>query len=144
MASTLQSGLPSVDYYAPNFKLEVEGRELNVDTKGDVLEVKVTMDQDNLNRFDLSINNWDDRKFEFKYSDTSTFDVGNRIHIKLGYADKLLSMITGQITTLTPRFPESGQPTLGVSGFDGMIKLRDRKPVDSDKRQWSGLKLWEI
>lgn len=144
MGATLQDGLPSTDYYAPSFKLEVEGKELNVDTKGDVLEVKVVMDMDNMTSFELSINNWDDRNFNFKYSDTSTFDVGNRVHVMLGYADRLYSMVTGQITTLTPRFPESGQPTLGVSGLDGMQTLRDRKPVDSDARQWVQMTDWEI
>src|SRR5262249_1571831 len=31
--------------------------------------------------------------------------------------------------TLAPRFPESGQPTLGVSGQDGMVKLRESRPA---------------
>ena len=53
MSSTLslrQPGLPATDYYAPNFKVEVEGRELDPESKGDVLDLKVTMDSDNPSR----------------------------------------------------------------------------------------------
>jgi len=144
MASTKASGLPDVSTYAPDFKVEIEGQELSPDTRGDVLEVKVVMDLDNLTSFDLSINNWDDKTFDFKYVDSDQFAPGNQVHVQLGYAGKLVSMVTGKITTLTPRFPESGQPTLGVSGLDNMLLLRDRHPVDSDNRQWLQKQDWEI
>ena len=92
-ASVRQPGLPAVDYYAPNFKIEVEGRELDPESKGDVLEVKVTMDLENLTSFDLTINNWDDEHFGFKYSDAAIFDVGNRVHVRMGYADDLAPVV---------------------------------------------------
>lgn len=126
--SLRQSGLPSVDYYAPNYRIEVEGQELDPESKGDVLDLKVSMDMENMTRFDLTVNNWDDRTLAFKYSDTKEFDVGNRVHIEMGYAGRLLSMMRGQISSLTPKFPESGSPTISISGLDGMFKLRDRKP----------------
>jgi phage protein D len=146
--SSRQEGLP-VDYYAPDYKIEIEGRALDAATKGDVLEIKVTMDLKNLTGFDLTINNWDDRKFEehkfgFKYSDTDTFDVGNRIHVQMGYANRLLSMARGVITSMTPRFSESGPPTLGVGGQDSLFKLRDRKPGPNDIKRFVKKKDWEI
>jgi uncharacterized protein len=144
MASSIASGLPDVSTYAPDFKVEVEGEELSPGTKGDVLEVKVTMDMEHLTGFELSINNWDDEKFQFKYSDGDRFAPGNQVDVQLGYAERLVSMVTGKITTLTPRFPESGQPTLGVSGLDNMLLLRDRRPVDSDARQWLQTPDWQI
>lgn len=141
--STQQSG-PPVDYYAPDYKIEVERRELDQTTKGDILEVKVTMDKDNLTGFELTINNWDDKSFDFKYSDKDTFDVGNRMHIQMGYAGNLLSMARGVITTMTPRFPESGPPTLGVSGTDSLVKLRGRKPGPNDIKTFQKKKDSEI
>jgi phage protein D len=142
--SSRQSGVPATDYYAPNFKVEVEGRELDPEAKGDVLDVKVTMDLDNLTSFDLTINNWDDKHFAFKYSDTTIFDVGNRVHVRMGYADDLRFMASGLISTLTPKFPESGPPTLGVTGVDAMLKLRDRKPVGSDVKKFVDRTDWQI
>lgn len=134
--SLLSSGLPSTDYYAPDYKIEVEGREIDPESKGDVLELKVTMDLANLTHFDLTVNNWDDKHLTFKYSDTSTFDLGNRIHVQMGYAGNLLSMIQGLITSLTPRFPESGPPTLAIGGEDRMVKLKERKPKDGEQKKF--------
>src|SRR5690349_20343504 len=113
--STEQSGLPPTDYYAPNYKIEVEGTELDPDSKGDVLELKVVMDIDNMTSFEMNINNWDDKTIDFKYSDEKTFDIGNRVHVQMGYADRLLSIVRGQISTLSPKFPDSGSPTISVS-----------------------------
>jgi uncharacterized protein len=138
------SGLPPTDYYAPNFKVLVEGRELDPITHGDILDLKVTMDLKALSHFDLTVNNWDDTSFDFKYSDTKTFDIGNRVDIQMGYADKLSSMVSGIIQTLSPRFPESGSPTLSVSGADRRVKLRDRKPTPQDKKTFANQADWEI
>ncbi|HKX30758.1 MAG TPA: type IV secretion protein Rhs [Blastocatellia bacterium] len=141
---TRQSGEPAHDYYAPNFKVLVDGGELSPETHGDVLNLKVTMDIANLTSFDLTINNWDDQSFNFKYSDKTTFDVGRRVDLQLGYADDLKFMVSGLVSTLTPRFPESGTPTLGVTGVDSLIKLRDRKPVAGDQRSFVNMSDSEI
>lgn len=139
--SVNQSGLPT-DYYAPDYRIEIEGKELDPKSKGDILEVKVVMDMDNMTSFELNVNNWDDKSFFFKYSDKPkdpkevTYDLGNRVHVKMGYAGELLSMARGQITTLAPKFPESGSPTISISGLDGMLKLRDRKPTGQDIKKF--------
>jgi phage protein D len=134
--SLLSSGLPSTDYYAPDYKIVVGNQELDPESKGDVLELKVTMDLNSLTHFDLTVNNWDDKHLTFKYSDTKTFDLGNEVHVQMGYAGKLLTMVRGLITSLTPRFPESGPPTLVVGGQDKMVKLVDRKPKDGETKKF--------
>lgn len=141
--SLRQSGVP-VEYYAPDFSVQVAGQYLDPTTKGDILDVKVTMDKDNLTGFELTINNWDDKNFKFKYSSSGTFDVCNRVFIKMGYANKLLAMTQGIITSMTPRFPESGPSTIVVSGTDALIKLRDRKPGPKDKVTFEGWTDWQI
>jgi phage protein D len=133
--SLLSSGIPT-DYYAPDYKIEVEGQEIDPESKGDVLDLKVTMDIANLTHFDMTVNNWDDKTLSFKYSDTTTFDLGNRVHVQMGYAGKLLSMVQGLITSLTPKFPESGPPTLAIGGEDRMVKLKDRKPRDGEQKKF--------
>jgi phage protein D len=142
-ASAIVEGLPT-DYYAPDYRILVNGQELHPDTKGDVLEVKVTMDIDNLTSFELTINNWDDEHIDFKYSDLDTFDVGTSIEVFMGYAGKVLSMVKGQVSGLSPRFPESGTPTLGVSGLDAMFRLKDRKPGPNDRKSFTNMADWEI
>jgi phage protein D len=84
----------------------------------------------------MTVNNWDDKTLSFKYSDTTTFDLGNRVHVQMGYAGGLLSMVQGLITSLTPKFPESGPPTLAIGGEDRMVKLKDRKPRDGEQKKF--------
>jgi phage protein D len=134
--SLLSPGIPSTDYYAPDYKIEVEGQEIDPESKGDVLDLKVTMDIANLTHFDMTVNNWDDKTLSFKYSDTTTFDLGNRVHVQMGYAGGLLSMVQGLITSLTPKFPESGPPTLAIGGEDRMVKLKERKPRDGEQKKF--------
>ena len=136
--------MPNTDYYAPDFRVLVEGQELDAIAHGDILDLKVTMSTESLTSFDLSVNNWDDKSFDFKYSDTTTFDIGKRVDIQMGYANQMRFMASGIIQTLAPRFPESGSPTLAVSGVDRRVKLRDRKPTPSDVKQFVNKTDWEI
>ena len=144
MQTELQNGLPPTSYYAPNFRVEVDGAELDPETHGDVLQVKVVMDMENMTSFDLTVNNWDDKSISFKYSDTDIFNVGNNVHVMMGYADRLVSMVNGQIASMTPRFADSQASTLTVSGLDGMFQLRDRKPEDGEQIRYVDKADWEI
>lgn len=137
-------GLPSTDYYAPDFKVEIEGQELDPASKGDILELKVVMDMENMTSFEFTVNNWNDQSFDFKYSNGDLFYAGNRVQVQMGYADRMLPMVTGQITTITPKFPESGPPTMGVSGLDGMVKLRNRHPTEDEATNYMDMADWEI
>jgi phage protein D len=143
-ASELIDVVPGRGTYAPDYAIEVEGRELDPTTKGDVRDLRVVLDIDNIASVDLTINNWDDRRLAFKYSDTDTFEVGRRLHVSMGYAGALVPMIRGQVATMTPRFPEAGSPTLTVSGLDGLFLLRDRKPGDGEATKYVGRTDWEI
>ena len=143
-SSTLQSGVPDVDYYAPNYEIKVEGVELDPATKGDVLQLKVTMEKKSLTSFNLTVNNWDDRTLGFKYSDGDTFFIGRRLHIKMGYADRLVSMVRGQITSMSPKFPQSGSPTMDVGGADALFRLKDSRPNDGDPLSYVQKADWEI
>jgi phage protein D len=158
LSSLRTAGLPATGYYAPDYKLIVENQEIDPESKGDVLELKVTMDLDNLTHFDLTVNNWDDKSLSFKYSDTSTFDLGNTVQVLMGYvaapgarstpknvyAGGLVPMVHGLITSMTPRFPESGPPTLVVGGEDRMVKLKDRKPRDGEQKKFVNMTDAEI
>ncbi|HYP30284.1 MAG TPA: contractile injection system protein, VgrG/Pvc8 family, partial [Burkholderiaceae bacterium] len=80
----------------------------------------------------------------FKCSDSKLFDLGNKVEVQMGYVDRMRTMFTGVITKLTPKFPESGPPTIGVSGQDNLVKLRDRKPGKGDVKYWTNKRDWQI
>lgn len=141
--SLQQPGLPA-DYYAPDYLIEVEQQALDTATKGDVIDLKVTLAKDSIGSFTLTINNWDDRLLSFKYSDGQAFALGNRIHVKIGYAGKLVSVLRGIVTSLAPQFPESGPPTLSVGCQDSLVKLKGRKPAEGEQKKYVDMADWEI
>ena len=64
--------------------------------------------------------------------------------IELGYADKLVPVVSGQITSLSPAFPASSSPTIRISGTDGMQKLKDSKPRPGQQVYYKNKADWEI
>ncbi len=142
-AETIE-GLPPTGYYAPDFLVEVEGTALDPDTKGDVLSLKIVMEIDKMTSADIQLNNWDDKKVWFKYSDRSGLYVGRRVHVQLGYAGRLLSMIRGSINSLAPEFPEAGSSTLSIGVLDHLQLLKDRRPVPGEQRKFLQLTDGEI
>jgi phage protein D len=122
------------DYYAPEFLVRVDDQVLDATTKGDILQIGVTLDEEQPAAFNLTISDWDDVALTFKYSSTTTFDPGRRLTVDLGYADRLLRVVSGVVTSLSPRFPESGAPTLTVGGQDRMRTMANRQPADGDRK----------
>jgi phage protein D len=132
------------DRYAPEFDVRIEGVELDPTTKNDILDIKVHRDIDEMSGFDLELNNWDDVNLRFKHSDSRDFRLGSRVSVRLGYADKLLTVASGTISTLSPKFPDGASPTVSVSGVDGMLKLKDRKPAENEEKIYLNLPDWRI
>lgn len=56
--------------------------------------------------------------------DYSAFAVGNVVEIKLGYGDKIESLIVGEITGLEPEFVLDRPPSLIVRGYDRRHRLQ--------------------
>jgi phage protein D len=147
MTTPLKAGLPHVDYYAPRFRVEIDGEQLAPQTNGDILTLSVKMDLEQMASFDMTVANiatFRSAREVFKYSDGDRFDIGRQVHIKMGYADALLSMINGQITSVAPKFPQAGSPTLTVSGQDGMFKLKNKRPDESHSIQYLDMRDSEI
>jgi len=134
--------------YAPEFAVDVEGKPLDETTRNDVIQLRVTMDIQNMASFDVTFNNWDDRKLRFKYSEdepgAEAFQLGRVVQIRLGYADKLVPVVTGQIADLRPSFPESGAPVIAISGTDKMQKLKVRKAREGEQRYFPKMADWQI
>jgi phage protein D len=124
--------------------VRIEGVELDPTTKNDILDIKVHRDIDEMSGFDLELNNWDDVNLRFKHSDSRAFRLGSRVSVRLGYADKLLTVASGTISTLSPKFPDGASPTVSVSGVDGMLKLKDRKPAENEEKIYLNLPDWRI
>lgn len=113
------------DFYVPAFAVKLRGRELEDDVVNDILQVSYRDNIKEIDSFEITINNWDADKRDFKYIDQDLFDPGKELELSMGYhGQDLQLMITGQITSLRPSFPSAGQPTLAISGLNLIHKFR--------------------
>ena len=138
------SGLPAAEHLAPDFRVEVEGRELEPLITGDIREVRVVSELNNISHFELLLDNWSESGFQLKNGDSETFAVGNRVRLSMGYKGHNVSLITGRISSLTAYFPEDGDPMLRISGLDDLWQLRDRKPQVGDLKQFAEMADHEV
>ncbi len=142
--ATTEPEIADPDRYAPEFEVVIEGVEADPTTKNDILDIKVHRDIEEMSGFDLELNNWDDVNLRFKHSDSREFTLGSRVAVRLGYADKLMTVATGTISTLAPKFPDGASPTVSVSGVDGMLRLKENKPDASVDKIYRNQADWQI
>jgi phage protein D len=131
-------------FYVPAFEIRIHGRKLPRDVLRDVMQVTYKDNVNEIDSFELTINNWDAEARDFKYvaiegrirkDDARArymgiFDPGAEAEICMGYAGNLRLMMTGQVTTLEPNFPASGAPTLAVRGLNVLHQLRRKQYTD--------------
>jgi uncharacterized protein len=117
------------DFYVPSFEVRVQGRTLDRGVVRDILQVTYKDSLDQIDSFEISINNWDAARRTYKYSDEHLFDPGRQVELRMGYfgGAGLRLMLTGEITSLRPSFPASGPSTLAVSGLNVLHRLRRKQ-----------------
>jgi uncharacterized protein len=150
-ASKFQAIYKGRDFYAPAFDIRIQGQELPKETRGDVIDVKYVDSVDQIDTFEITLNNWDAGPQDFKYTGSRKggrdapgrhrlFEPGQVIELWMGYfkptdagqrdsnkPEPLRLMLAGTINRLAPNFPSSGQPTLKVSGQSVLAKLITRQ-----------------
>ncbi|MEH2316522.1 phage late control D family protein [Nostoc sp.] len=124
------------DFYVPAYEIKINRQDLPSFVARDVMEVRYTDDVEKIDTFEITVNNWDAKNLDFKYTGSkkgqdagedaarsTLFDPGQEIEIWMGYFKPTPDnptpqrmMLAGIITSLTPNFPASGSPTLKVSG----------------------------
>jgi len=101
------------NFYAPNYQLLIDGKDILREHFIEITRVTFEDTLEGADSFSFSINDpgitWLDRDF---------FEPGKEVEIKMGYVDRLTTMIVGEITSLSPNFPTDGTPQLEVRGYD--------------------------
>jgi len=117
------------DFYVPRFEVKVGARKLDREAIHDITRVSYHDSLDEIDGFEITINNWDAENRTFKYAGGDLFDPGKRVELSMGYhgATPLRKMITGEITSLDPDFPAAGQPTLTIRGLNLLHTLRKKQ-----------------
>ncbi len=120
------------DFYVPAFRVRVRGRDV-LQAENDVLNVTYSDKDNDMDSFDLTVNNWDPDGVGpgqgwFKYSDSDVFDPWQEVELSMGYYrngnDELETMLVGEIVRMTPNFPESSPSTLTVHCVNLLQRFR--------------------
>jgi phage protein D len=128
------------DFYAPGFELRINGVGLPQNVLRDVMEVTYHDDVNEIDGFEITVNNWDDTAKRCKYIGSETtaqlasdplftlFDPGvQSCELALGYAGSLQTMLHASFQALDPNFPDSGPPVLTVRALNILQQLRTKK-----------------
>lgn len=126
MATTNE--LRNFDTLAPEFRLQINDRELPLEAKADLIAVSVLEDIGATGMFSFTLLSWDGVEMKVKWIDDALFKEGNALEVQMGYRDNLQTLFKGEITGLEPEFPNGEPPTLTVRGYDRRHRLlRKRK-----------------
>jgi len=86
------------DFYVPAFEVKLNGRAAGQDVVRDILSVTYKDNIQEIDSFEISINNWDAATRSFKYSDDKLFDPGERLELSMGYQGALRTMLSTMST----------------------------------------------
>ena len=141
------------DFWVPSFNVKVKQKDLPAETNHDIIAVRYTDVVSEIDTFELTVNNWDAETRDFKYTGPgraanpdkpNPFEPGQEIELWMGYLeptkqeqrdpnkpDPLRLMLAGVITSITPSFPATGQPTMKVTGQNVLRALLTKPDTKS-------------
>jgi uncharacterized protein len=139
-----QESSQQAGFYVPQFQVKIEGVGLPRDVLRDVTQITYTDSIKEIDRFELTVNNYDPPTNTFKYVGSETEDslkggtpeslrhrlfepCNKAVEVRMGYVGDLVLMMRGNFTTMEPNFPSSGVPTLTVRGLNVLHSLRRKQ-----------------
>jgi len=124
-------------FFAPAFRIKLNGQDTGRAVIADVLELSFTDDLVNIDSFEFVLHDWDAALLRPKYSSpwdesgqlltlseggptVPVFEPGAEVSLFMGYTEEgeLPLIMKGEAVSLTPSFPASGAPTCRVRALD--------------------------
>ncbi|MFL6414182.1 MAG: phage late control D family protein [Bryobacteraceae bacterium] len=115
------------NYFAPAFQVYIDGNKLAADVSKHIQQVSVSLQKDLMDTFTLTVANAYPKLQWTHTKDAELFKEASSVRIAFGYVDDLHELISGEITTISPSFPESGMPTLSIEGQTLLHRLSESK-----------------
>ncbi|RPK33032.1 MULTISPECIES: phage baseplate assembly protein V [Streptomyces] len=113
--------------YAPRFDIRVAGLTMAAELAEQVLSMTVETSLDLAGSFGFVLRNPDNALL-----DSPLLDPGKTVEIHLGYGNDLKPAFLGEIAAVEPSFPQSGPPTVQVSGYDRSYRMRRGQPEPTE------------
>jgi phage protein D/phage baseplate assembly protein gpV len=110
-------------FFAPRARVDISGVTLAADVSRHVLSVRYDNNVELADMFTVVLDNTGHR-----FTDSPLFAPGKVVELYMGYGDDLRPMMLGEIASIEPSFPQSGAPTLTVTGYDRSYRLRHDVP----------------
>ncbi len=126
------------DFFVPQFEVIIGNRRQSGAVVRDIIQATYKDNVDEIDSFELTVNNWDAEQRKFKYSDRDLFNPKQDVELRMGYAGaggSLQTMLRGRIESLRPAFPAGGQPTLAVGGTNILQQFKTEQRSDSYEKQ---------
>lgn len=115
------------DTLTPEVRLRINGAELPLAAKADLISVSILDDVNAAGMFTFRLPCWDGVEMKVKWIDDDLFKEGNGVEIDMGYRDNMETLFKGEITGLEPEFPNEEPPTLTVRGYDRRHRLMGKR-----------------
>jgi phage protein D len=117
-------------FRVPDFRLTLQNGQITPEVRRDVLSVTYRDSVNEIDSFELTVNNWDAERGRPKYDPPSApeyegvFLPGREVVLELGYVDELRVMTHAVITGLDASWSDGGATTLSVHGLNALHGLR--------------------
>jgi uncharacterized protein len=121
----------SFDTLAPDFRIEIDGREVAERFRADVVNIRVLEDVESAGMFAISLECWNGVEMKVKWIDDDLFREGKAVVVHMGYRDQVSELFNGEISGLEPEFHTSEAPLLTIRGFDRRHRLMKQKKTKS-------------
>ena len=138
-------------FFAPAFRIKLNGQDTGRELIADVLELSFTDDLENIDSFEFVLHDWDAARLRPKFSSpwdesgqlltlseggptVPVFEPGATVSLFMGYSEEgeLPLIMEGEVVSLTPAFPASGAPTCRVRALDAFQRGLQKISVEGN------------
>ena len=111
-----------ISYYAPEFIIEINSREIFAEISKTILSVNIDQELNKTNNFRFEVQD----EFKggcFQWLGHDLFKYGNNVSIQMGYVHNMHTMTEGKIQNISANFSKGTAPTFTVEGSDSAYKF---------------------
>ena len=119
------------NYFAPSFRIDINNSRLAADVSKNIEQVSVVSKPNTLDTFSFTLANAYPALRWTHSPDADLFQEGNSVHISFGYVGGMQKFIEGEITTISPTFPQDGMPSVSIEGHSRLHWLQGDKKTRS-------------
>lgn len=116
--------MPTIDHYAPDFDVAIQGTFLGADVRRLVTSLSYENALDTADVVEIQVMDPGSSLI-----DSPLFAPGKTVDVSLGYAGQLQPVFTGEVAAITASYSGEGPPSVAVTAYDRSYKMRTNSPA---------------